>query len=129
MLGLVTLATDLFAAEAPLRFMGLRVGRRMAVVRLSDGGLFLHSPAPLDSALRATLDELGSVRFVAAASLLHGHLFMEQYAAATPTQSCTPRRGWLPSGRTCPSLPILAMSPTRVGRLSSTRCTSPATVT
>ena len=56
----------------------------MAVVRLGDGGLLIHSPAPLDGALRSRLDELGPVRFVVPASLLHGHLYMEQYAAGYP---------------------------------------------
>jgi Domain of unknown function (DUF4336) len=34
--------------------------------------------------VRAGLDALGQVRFVVPASTLHGHLFMEQYAAAYP---------------------------------------------
>jgi hypothetical protein len=62
----------------------VQAGRRMAVVRLSGGGLLVHSPAPLDDRLRAELDDLGPVRFVVPASLLHGHLYMEQYAAAYP---------------------------------------------
>jgi len=56
----------------------------MAVVRLRDGGLFVHSPAPLSGELRSALDELGPVRFVVPASALHGHLFMEQYRDAYP---------------------------------------------
>lgn len=74
----------LWIAEAPLRVLGVEAGRRMAVVRLSDGGLFVHSPAELDERLRAELDALGEVRFVVPASAIHGHLFMEQYRAAYP---------------------------------------------
>jgi len=74
----------LWEVEAPLRFLGMQVGRRMAVARLPTGDLFVHSPAPLTDELRVALDELGPVRFVAPASSLHGHLFMEQYAAAYP---------------------------------------------
>ena len=75
----------LWEVEAPLRFLGMQVGRRMAIARLSSGDLFIHSPAPLTDELRVALDELGAVRFVTPASSLHGHLFMEQYAAAYPT--------------------------------------------
>jgi hypothetical protein len=74
----------LWVHEAPLRFMGAPAGRIMNVVELGDGGLFVHSPAELDDPLRAALDALGEVRFVAAPSPLHGHMWMEQYAAAYP---------------------------------------------
>lgn len=75
---------ELWVAEAPLRFLGLQVGRRMAVVRLASGELWIHSPAPLSDELRAELDEIGPIRYVVPASNLHGHLYMEQYAAAYP---------------------------------------------
>ncbi len=74
----------LWTYEEPLRSVGVELGRIMTVIRLSSGGLFVQSPAELTSRLRAALDELGEVRFVAPASKLHGHLYMEQYAAAYP---------------------------------------------
>jgi hypothetical protein len=74
----------LWAAEAPLRFLGMNVGRRMGVARLAGGDLFVHSPAPLGEGLWQALDALGEVRYVSAASGLHGHRFMEQYATAYP---------------------------------------------
>jgi Domain of unknown function (DUF4336) len=77
--------TGIWTAQAPLRFIGLQVGRRMTVVRLTSGDLWVHSPAPLDDALREALAALGPVRFVVAASLLHGHLSMGDYAHAYPT--------------------------------------------
>ena len=49
-------------------------GTRMTVVRLSDGGLFLHSPIRLDGGLRAQLDALGEVRAIVAPNRFH-HLF------------------------------------------------------
>jgi glyoxylase-like metal-dependent hydrolase (beta-lactamase superfamily II) len=73
---------DLWAAESPLRMLGVQAGRRMAVVRLASGELLVHSPAPLDERLRAALERLGGVRFVVAASWLHGHLHMGDYARA-----------------------------------------------
>ncbi len=89
-IGLVTttnlseIAPDLWIAEQPLRYLGFEAGRRMAVIRLADGGLLIHSPARLSSELRAALDQLGEVRFVVPASELHGHLYMEQYRDAYP---------------------------------------------
>ncbi|WP_265107793.1 DUF4336 domain-containing protein [Halosolutus halophilus] len=75
---------QLWTYEEPLRFFGVDIGRIMTVVRLSSGGLFVQSPAELTVELREALDELGAVRFVAPASKLHGHLYMEQYRAAYP---------------------------------------------
>lgn len=56
----------------------------MSVMKLSSGGLFVQSPAELTPELKAQLDQLGEVRFVAATSKLHGHMYMEQYRAAYP---------------------------------------------
>lgn len=78
------IAPELWIIEEPLRYLGFEAGRRMAVVRLADGGLLIHSPARLSSGLRAALDLLGEVRFVVSASQLHGHLYMEQYRDVYP---------------------------------------------
>lgn len=78
------IAPDLWITEQPLRYLGFEAGRRMAVIRLADGGLLIHSPARLSSEMRAALDQLGEVRFVVPASQLHGHLYMEQYRDAYP---------------------------------------------
>jgi hypothetical protein len=78
------IAPELWVSEAPLRYFGIEMGRRMTVVRLSRGGLLVHSPAPLTSALRGELDGLGEVAAVVPASNLHGHLHMEDFQAAWP---------------------------------------------
>jgi hypothetical protein len=82
--GMREVVSDLWVVETPLRFLGIEVGRRMTVVRLGSGSLWLHSPTPLTDALRASLDSLGEPRFVISASAIHGHLFMEQYRDAYP---------------------------------------------
>jgi uncharacterized protein DUF4336 len=74
----------LWEATTPLRVVVVESGRRMAVVRLRDGRLWVHSPAELTGELRDELDQLGPVRFVVPASKLHGHRFADQYAAAYP---------------------------------------------
>ena len=78
------IAPQLWVAETSLRVLGLDMGRRMTVVRLGDGDLFVHSPAPLEARLREALDGLGAVRHVVPASNLHGHLSMDDYRKAYP---------------------------------------------
>jgi hypothetical protein len=83
-MGLQAPAPDLWTWEEPLRYLGFEMGRRMTVVRLSGGGLLVHSPARLSDELRDELERLGEVRFVVPASVLHGHLHMGDYRAAYP---------------------------------------------
>jgi uncharacterized protein DUF4336 len=77
------LDNDLWVCERPLRFLGLEVGARATVIRLGDGGLFVHSPVRLDEALRAEVDALGPVRFLVAPNRFH-HLFIGDWMKAYP---------------------------------------------
>jgi len=61
------LAPDVFIAEAPQRFLGLEVGARMTVLRLSTG-LLVHSPIAVDP---STVAHLGEPRWVLAPNKLH----------------------------------------------------------
>ncbi len=65
---------DVWVVHRPLRFLGVEVGTRMTVVRLADGGLWVHSPVPIDDDLAASLRALGPVRYIVAPNKLH-HLF------------------------------------------------------
>jgi hypothetical protein len=56
---------------------------RMTVIRLPDGGLFLHSPVRLDDRIRAELGALGTVRAVVAPNRFH-HLFVGDYRVPYP---------------------------------------------
>ena len=78
------IAPDLWIAEQPLRYLGFEMGRRMAVIRLTGGDLLVHSPVELNTRLRRELDRLGELRFVVPASILHGHLYIEQYREVYP---------------------------------------------
>jgi hypothetical protein len=60
-----------------------KVGTRMTVIRLADGGLFLHSPTKLDDETRQALDAIGEVRAVIAPSRAH-HLFVSDYIKTWP---------------------------------------------
>ena len=77
------LAPDLWVTERPLRFGGVEVGTRMSVIRLRDGGLFLHSPVPIDPEVRRGLDALGPVRFAVAPNRFH-HLYIAEYPLLYP---------------------------------------------
>jgi uncharacterized protein DUF4336 len=81
---LESLAPGIWVEQAPLRFWGVEVGRLMTVVQLSGERLFIYSPAPLTPELRDALEAFGEVSFVAPASNLHGHRFMEDYREAFP---------------------------------------------
>jgi len=78
------LAADLWVTERTQRFLGVEMGTRMTVVRLADGGLFVHSPVRLDAETRRDLDALGTVRAVVAPNKYH-HLYVTKYCTAYPT--------------------------------------------
>ena len=80
------LAEDVWIAARPLRFFGVEVGTRMTVVRVRGGGLFVHSPVPLDRPTREAIDALGTVTAIVAPSLFH-HLHVGDWARAYPKAS------------------------------------------
>ena len=50
--------------------LGLRLGTRMTVVRLTNGGLLLHSPVLMSPALREELDAIGPVSHIVCPDML-----------------------------------------------------------
>lgn len=74
---------NLQVATRPLRLWLGDIGCRMTVIRLFDGGLFLHSPVPLDDATRQALDREGPVRWIVGPSKVH-HFYLGDYARAYP---------------------------------------------
>jgi hypothetical protein len=80
---LARLDDDLWVAARPLKLIVGDVGCRMTVIRLPDGGLFLHSPVALDDATRAALDQLGPVRWIVGPNKVH-HFFLADYVRAYP---------------------------------------------
>lgn len=88
---LLAVDEDLWTAETSLRFFGFPIRARMAVVRLPDGGLWLHSPIELDK-VGTQLDALGPLRWRVAPNLLH-HLYQHPYETAYPGS-----RLWAPKG-------------------------------
>jgi hypothetical protein len=80
---LESIADGVWVEARPLRFFGVETGTRMTVVRLADGGLFVHSPIPLDGGTREAVDALGKVKAVVAPSLFH-HLSVGEWMRAYP---------------------------------------------
>lgn len=66
-----------------VKVAGFAYETRMAVIRLPGRALFIWSPVALDPALRAAVDELGTVRHIVAPNSLH-HLFLSEWIAAYP---------------------------------------------
>jgi len=80
---LVPVDDNLWVVAAPLRFLGVHVGTRMTVVRLSCGRLWLHSPVPLARETRNELAELGEIGHIVAPNLFH-HLYVGDIADSFP---------------------------------------------
>lgn len=64
-------------------FHGFPYPTRMAVIRLSDGSLFVWSPVALSGTLRTSVDALGPVRHLVSPDALH-HLFLAEWKTAFP---------------------------------------------
>jgi hypothetical protein len=80
-------AEDVWVVDGPVMQAGpgglIPVTIRMVVVRLPDGGLWLHSPLPLDAGLMAALQALGPIRHLVAPNLAHNS-FIADWQHACP---------------------------------------------
>ncbi len=74
----------LVAIDHPLRLPGgFELGTRCVLIRLSGGGVLVHTPGPLSDDVRRAIDSLGPVRALVAPNLLH-HMFLAESSAAYP---------------------------------------------
>lgn len=80
------LDSDLWVSDSSLRFVGVDIGARMTVVRLSDSKLLLHSPIAATEELVSEVKALGDVAYLVAPNLLH-HLFLADWQEAFPNAS------------------------------------------
>lgn len=76
-------AHGVWTIDGSLRLGPMQLGTRTTAIRLRQGGLLLHSPGPLDAAVRAALEKQGPVRALVAPNALH-HLYLSENAAAFP---------------------------------------------
>jgi hypothetical protein len=77
------LHSDVWVAEAPLRFVGVEVGSRMTVLRLPDQKLLLHSPISATPDLVKEVSALGEVAYIVAPNRFH-HLYVHEWQEACP---------------------------------------------
>jgi glyoxylase-like metal-dependent hydrolase (beta-lactamase superfamily II) len=81
---LTTVVADrIWSLERPVWFSGARLRTRTTVVRLDDGSLLLHTPAPPTDALAQALRALGPVRWLVVPNRWH-HLGAPAAAARFP---------------------------------------------
>jgi hypothetical protein len=59
------LGDNIWDHEIPVRFGGIPLWHRMTIIRLSGGGLCVHSPTKLDFATQEAFEKLGSVQALA----------------------------------------------------------------
>src|SRR5215472_9909068 len=81
-------AGDVWIVDGPLIRFGLTILKvqfptRATIIRVSDGGLFVHSPTPLDAALKAEIDKLGVPRWIIGPNRLH-YWWIPDWHAAYP---------------------------------------------
>lgn len=81
---LTTIVEDrIWSLERPVWFSGIRQRARTTVLRLDDGSLLLHSPAPPSEQLAEQLLRLGPVRWLVVPNCFH-HLGAPAAAARFP---------------------------------------------
>ena len=61
-----------------IKFMGLLLGTRSTIVRLSDGGMWMHSPVSYNSELAAEIEDLGPIHYLVAPNAYH-HIFLKEW--------------------------------------------------
>ncbi len=81
---LLQFGPEIWIANGPVAsFHGFPYSTRMAVIRLSDGSLFVWSPIALSDPLRDSLRTLGPIRHLVSPNALH-HLFLGEWKSAYP---------------------------------------------
>jgi len=80
---LQSMGKNIWIEEYPCKFFGVVLGRRMTVVRLSNGDLFVHSPGEMTCDRKKRLEELGRIRYIVAPGRFHD-LYLEQALGAFP---------------------------------------------
>lgn len=84
-LALKEVVTDqVWCYQYPVRSGPLQLMARMTIVRLNDGALWVHSPAPLTDELLEELTAIGSVHHVVAPNKSH-HLHFKDFLANFPS--------------------------------------------
>ena len=74
---------QLWLQDYPIHFAGCDFDARMAMIRVSDTELMIHSPCEIDSATRDAISALGDVAYIVAPGSYH-HIHIASAQAAFP---------------------------------------------
>lgn len=75
---------NVYLHEESISCYGIVISRRMTVIRLNDGRLWVHSPNALTSGLEQALDSIGEVAFIVAPNKMHQSA-LDEYVERYPT--------------------------------------------
>jgi len=78
-----SLGASIWDHQIPIRFGGIPLWHRMTVIRLTNGGLVVHSPPRLNPVSRREFQELGPIVAIVAPSWWHD-LYLQQHLNAYP---------------------------------------------
>jgi Domain of unknown function (DUF4336) len=78
-----SLGANIWDHEMRIRFGGIPLWHRMTVIRLTNGGLIVHSPTRLDLASQEEFQKLGPIVAIIAPSWWHD-LYLREYLIAYP---------------------------------------------
>ncbi len=90
---LTSLAPGLWEFNAPMTVLGMALGHRMTVARLTDGTLWVHSPVAYSAAVAAALASHGAVAHIIAPNGMHD-TYLEGWFAAYPKARFHGARGF-----------------------------------
>lgn len=94
---------NLWLVDGPLiTFKGVPFPTRMTIVRLSSGGLFIHSPIALTEPLKQAIDQLGTVEHLVSPNKIHywwvgewGKVYPKARKWASPgARPAAQKQGW-----------------------------------
>ncbi|MEL6938317.1 MAG: DUF4336 domain-containing protein [Cyanobacteria bacterium J06598_1] len=74
---------DIWAAQHPIRYMGLSLSTRMTIIRTSARTLIVISPVAINAELKQQIDALGTVEHIVAPNCYH-HLYASEAKAHYP---------------------------------------------
>lgn len=77
------IANNIFTSETMVKFSGVTIQTRMAVVRLKGNALFIYSPIFLSSEIKNELDAIGEVKYIISPNKIHNQA-LSDYVSSYP---------------------------------------------
>lgn len=102
--------TDIWECKLPHRVGPLELGRRLTIVRLPDGALWVHASLPPSRELREQIAALGEVRFIIGPNRWHDD-YLAEFARAYPRAELWLAPGLAEANRALPASQVLRPEP------------------